>query len=50
MEKRKPKVLDTEALEATAAKEEEEAAAELAAIGEQVEMPTKKKRGKAAAE
>jgi recombination protein RecA len=46
IEKRKPKVLDTAALEAAAAKEEEEAAAELAAIGEEVETPTKKKRGK----
>lgn len=48
-EKRAPKVVDANALEATAAKEEEEAAAELAAIGEEVESP-KKKRGKAAAE
>ncbi|HVL12937.1 MAG TPA: recombinase RecA, partial [Gemmata sp.] len=46
MEKRKPKVLDTAALEAEAAKQEEEAAAELAALGAEVEMP-KKKRGKA---
>jgi recombination protein RecA len=50
MEKRRPKVIDADALEATAAKDEEEAAAELAAIGEQVEAPVKKKRGKAAAE
>jgi recombination protein RecA len=48
-EKRAPKVVDATALEATAAKDEEEAAAELAAIGEEVESP-KKKRGKAAAE
>jgi recombination protein RecA len=48
-EKRSPKVVDPASLEATAAKEEEEAAAELAAIGEEVESP-KKKRGKAAAE
>jgi recombination protein RecA len=47
-EKRAPKVVDPAALEATAAKDEEEAAAELAAIGEEVEAP-KKKRGKAAA-
>jgi recombination protein RecA len=47
-EKRAPKVVDPVALEATAAQEEEEAAAELAAIGEEVEAP-KKKRGKAAA-
>jgi len=46
MEKRKPKVLDTAALEAEAAKQEEEAAAELAALGAEVETP-KKKRGKA---
>ena len=37
------------ALEAAAAKDEEEAAAELAAIGEEVEAPAKKKRGKAVA-
>jgi recombination protein RecA len=48
-EKRAPKVVDPNALEATAAKEEEEAAAELAAIGEEVEAAPKKKRGKAAA-
>jgi recombination protein RecA len=47
-EKRAPKVVDPVALEATAAQEEQEAAAELAAIGEEVEAP-KKKRGKAAA-
>jgi recombination protein RecA len=47
--KRTPKVVDADALEATAAKDEEEAAAELAAIGEQVEAPAKKRRGKAAA-
>ena len=50
LEKRKPKVVDADALEATAAKDEAEAAAELAAIGEEVEMTPKKKRGKAAAE
>jgi recombination protein RecA len=51
LEKRKPKVLDSEALEAAAAKDEEEAAAELAAVGVEVEVaPAKKKRGKAAAE
>jgi recombination protein RecA len=48
-EKRAPKLVDPVALEATAAKEEEEAATELASIGEEVEAP-KKKRGKAAAE
>jgi recombination protein RecA len=47
--KRAPKVVDPLALEATAAKDEEEAAAELAAIGEEVEAP-RKKRSKAAAE
>jgi recombination protein RecA len=47
LEKRKPKVMDAEALEAVAAKDEEEAAAELAAIGEAPE-PAKKKRGKSA--
>ena len=41
-EKRVPKVVDPVALEATAAKDEEEAAAELAAIGEDVETPKKK--------
>ncbi len=46
-EKRAPKVVDPVALEATAAKDEEEAAAALAAIGEEVESP-KKKRGKSA--
>jgi recombination protein RecA len=50
-EKRTPKNVDPAALEATAAQDEAEAAAELAAIGEEVESPTpKKKRGKAAAE
>jgi recombination protein RecA len=49
LEKRAPKVVDSDALEATAAKDEEEAAAELAAIGEQVEAPAKKRRSKAAA-
>ena len=50
-EKRKPKVVDEAALAATAAQGEAEAAAELAALGEEVltEVP-KKKRGKAAAE
>ena len=48
-EKRAPKVVDANALEASAAKEEEEAAAELAAIGEEVPETPKKKRGKAAA-
>ena len=47
-EKRKPKVVDADALEATAAPDEAEAAAALAALGEEVEMPAKKKRGKAA--
>lgn len=49
-EKRTPKVVDPAALEAAAAKDEAEAAAELAAIGEEVEATPKKKRGKAAAE
>lgn len=49
MEKRVPKVVDPGALEAAAEKDEEEAAAELAAIGEEVEAPSKKKRSKAAA-
>jgi recombination protein RecA len=50
LEKRKPKAADAAELEA-AAKEEAEAAAELAAIGEAPEeQPAKKKRGKAAAE
>ncbi len=49
-EKRKPKVVDADALEATAAEEEAEAAAALAALGEEVEVAPKKKRGKAAAE
>ncbi len=50
-EKRKPKVVDEAALAATAAQGEAEAAAELAALGEEVltEAP-KKKRGKTAAE
>jgi recombination protein RecA len=47
-EKRKPKVVDPAALEATAAQDEAEAAAELAAIGEEVEVAPKKKRGKSA--
>ena len=47
LEKRSPKLVDATALEATAAKEEEEAAAELAALGAEVETP-KKKRGKSA--
>ena len=47
-ERRAPKVVDPASLEAAAEKDEEEAAAELAAIGEEVESP-KKKRGKAAA-
>jgi recombination protein RecA len=46
-EKRTPKNVDPAALEATAAQDEAEAAAELAAIGEEVETP-KKKRGKSA--
>lgn len=46
-EKRAPKVVDPTALEAAAEKDEEEAAAELAAIGAEVESP-KKKRGKSA--
>ncbi len=45
-EKRMPKVVDPVALEEAAAKDEEEAAAELAAIGAEVDTP-KKKRGKA---
>jgi recombination protein RecA len=45
IEKRKPKPAEPAELQA-AAKEEEEAAAELAAIGEEVETPAKKKRGK----
>jgi recombination protein RecA len=49
-EKRTPKVLDAASLAATAAEQEAEAAAELAAIGEEVETTPKKKRGKAAAE
>jgi recombination protein RecA len=48
-EKRIPKVVDPAALEATAAQEEEAAAAELAALGEEVDTP-RKKRGKAAVE
>jgi recombination protein RecA len=47
-EKRTPKVVDPAALEAAAAKDEAEAAAELAAIGEEVETTPKKKRGKVA--
>jgi recombination protein RecA len=49
LEKRKPKVTDPEALEAAAAADEEEAAAELAALGEEVESPAKRKRTKAVA-
>ena len=49
-EKRKPKVVDADALEATAAADEAEAAAALAALGEEVEVTPKKKRGKATAE
>ena len=49
-EKRKPKVVDEAALAATAAPEEAEAAAALAALGEEVDVAPKKKRGKAAAE
>jgi recombination protein RecA len=49
LEKRKPKVTDPEALEAAAAADEEQAAAELAALGEQVEAPAKRKRAKAVA-
>jgi recombination protein RecA len=47
LEKRRPKVVDAEALEATAAKDEEEAAAALAALGAEVEAP-RKRRAKAA--
>jgi recombination protein RecA len=47
LEKRSPKAVDAEALEAVAAKEEEEAAAELAALGAEVESPAKRKRAKA---
>jgi recombination protein RecA len=47
LEKRRPKVVDADALEAAAAKDEEEAAAALAALGAEVEVP-KKKRGKSA--
>jgi recombination protein RecA len=47
LEKRRPKVVDVEALEATAAKDEEEAAAALAALGAEVEAP-RKRRGKSA--
>ncbi|MDW8197587.1 MAG: recombinase RecA [Gemmataceae bacterium] len=47
--KRTPKLVDPASLEAVAARDEEEAAAELAALGEEVELP-KKKRSKAAAE
>ena len=46
LEKRAPKVVDQTALEAAAEKDEEEAAAELAALGAEVEAP-KKKRAKA---
>jgi recombination protein RecA len=46
-EKRTPKVLDADALAATAAEQEAEAAAELAALGEEVPAAPKKKRGKA---
>ncbi len=49
MLKRKPKPMEASELEATA-KDEAEAAAELAAIGEAPEEQPKKKRGKAAAE
>ena len=52
LEKRKPRILDDQRLDAEAAKEEAEAAAALAALGEAPEpAPTegKKKRGKAAA-
>ncbi|MBA4189292.1 MAG: recombinase RecA [Planctomycetaceae bacterium] len=49
MLKRKPKPMEAAELEATA-KDEAEAAAELAAIGEAPEEQPKKKRGKAAAE
>ncbi len=48
LEKRKPKVLDTTSLEAAAAEQEQEAAAELAALGAEVDLPVKKKRGKSA--
>ena len=48
-EKRIPKSVDPAALEASAAAEEAEAAAALAALGEDVTPePTKKKRGKSA--
>jgi recombination protein RecA len=54
LEKRRPKTGDAEEAEALAAKEEAEAAAELAAVtGEPVPVepePAKKKRGKAAGE
>jgi recombination protein RecA len=49
LEKRKPKVTDPDALEAAAAADEEQAAAELAALGEEVESPAKRKRAKAVA-
>jgi recombination protein RecA len=49
LERRKPKVTDPEALEAAAAADEEQAAAELAALGEEVEAPSKRKRTKAVA-
>jgi recombination protein RecA len=51
LDKRKPQILNDARLEAEAAKEEAEAAAELAAIGEAPDQPApveKKKRGKAA--
>ncbi len=47
--KRTPKLVDPASLEAAAAREEEEAAAELAALGEDIELP-KKKRSKATAD
>ncbi len=47
-EKRIPKSVDPAALEATAAAEEAEAAAALAALGEEVDVAPKKKRGKSA--
>jgi recombination protein RecA len=49
LEKRKPKVTDPDALEAAAAVDEEQAAAALAALGEEVEAPAKRKRAKAVA-
>ena len=47
-EKRTPKMVDAAALEATAAAEEAEAAAALAALGEEVDVAPKKRRGKSA--